>query len=332
MPEQQISSFQKGQKRSRHTAVQKTKKATNSEKTILEKKSSRNQHISQGASATSPVRRNSRGTSSQSKRTGKNVRNRPRKSYIKKTQYSISQNFLTSSVTIRQLMKLAKISASDHVIEIGAGKGHITRELAKICRQVSAYEADQKLVEILKEQLPQKDNIKITARDFLQVSLPEKGDYKVFSNIPFAITSDIIRKLTETKNPPKDTWIVMEKGAAIRFVGKKFDTAASLALKPFFSSRVVHQFQKSDFHPEPSVDVVFLHIRKKETPDIPVSQRKRFLQFVDISQKYGLLKLLNRKQVSGALRDAGLPPLEECSELSYTHWIHLFRASLSGKR
>ena len=329
MPEQRISSFQNGQKRSRHTAVQ--KKTSDSEKNFSENKSSKNKHTSQSASSTSPVRRSSRGTSPQSKRTGKNVRSRPRKSYIKKTQYSISQNFLTSSVTIRQLMKLAKISASDHVIEIGAGKGHITRELAKICRQVSAYEADQKLVEILKEQLPQKDNIKITARDFLQVTLPEKGEYKVFSNIPFAITSDIIRKLTEAKNPPKDTWIVMEKGAAIRFVGKKYDTAASLALKPFFSSRVVHQFQKSDFHPEPSVDVVFLHIRKKEMPDIPVSQRKKFLHFIDVSQKYGLLKLLNRKQISGALRDGGLPPLDECSELSYQHWLCLFRASTPGR-
>ena len=320
MPQQRISSFQKNSERSRQASVPKRKA-----KRPIDAKSINSENKSGKTYASSTQR-----TSSKNKRTGKNVRSQKKKTYVK-TKYSISQNFLTSSGTIRQLLKLAKMGTSDHVVEIGAGKGHITKELIKTCRQVTTYEADQKLVELLKEQLPQKDGLKLIARDFLKVPLPEKGDYKIFSNIPFSITSDIIRKLTEAKNPPKDIWIVMEKGAAIRFVGKKYDTAASLALKPFYMSRVVHQFDKSDFHPEPSVDVVFLHIKKKETPDIPVSQRKRFLQFVDVSQKYGLLKLLNRKQISSALRDAGLPPLEECSELSYAHWIHLFRKSPSAK-
>ena len=59
--------------------------------------------------------------------------------------FSVSQNFLTCSKTIRRLLRLTSICESDHVIEIGAGKGHITRELAKICKAVSAYEIDDKL-------------------------------------------------------------------------------------------------------------------------------------------------------------------------------------------
>ena len=263
------------------------------------------------------------------------VRRPPSKSGVRKskggvfprTKYSISQNFLTSSITIKKLLQKTSIRKTDSVVEIGAGKGHMTKELAVVCRQVTAYEADWALAEALVPKMEQYKNVRIIKKDFLRMPLPPKGDYKVFSNIPFSITSDIIRKLTEKESSPTDIWIVMEKGAAVRFLGKKYETPASLSLKPFFDAKIVHYFEKKDFHPEPSVDTVFLHLQKKKEPDIPFSQKKKFLQFIDVSQKYGLLKLLTRKQISVALKNAGLPPLNDSEELTYRHWLFFFRAS-----
>lgn len=242
-----------------------------------------------------------------------------------RTAYSISQNFLTSSVVISKLLNLTDIGKDDHVVDIGAGKGHITRELLKACGYVTAYEADRNLADNLKVAMGGDRRLNLINRDFLRSSLPAKGEYKVFSNIPFSITSDIIRKLTQAIRPPKDIWIVMEKGAAIRFMGKKYDTPASLSIKPFYDMEITYSFSKKDFHPEPSVNTVLVHFHKKEKPDIPVSQRKKFAQFIDISQKYGLRKTLTPKQISAALKGSGLSPLDELEELSYPYWLAFFR-------
>lgn len=133
-----------------------------------------------------------------------------------KNEYSVSQNFLTSSRTIRQLLSLTDLSAADTVLEIGAGKGHITRVLAERYSRVLTYEIDPLLSERLNGNLP--DNVRLYPVDFLWAPLP-KGPYKVFANIPFSITTDILRKLTEGPNPPLAAWLIMEKGAALRFCG-----------------------------------------------------------------------------------------------------------------
>jgi 23S rRNA (adenine-N6)-dimethyltransferase len=167
--------------------------------------------------------------------------------------YHISQNFLTSAKTVKRLLHLTNIGKDDHIIEIGAGKGHITRELVKISRFVSAYEIDDKLYGKLKEKLGGAGNINIKRQNFLGASLPS-GRYKVFSNIPFCITSKIMRKLTATGNPPQEAWLVMEKGAAKRFAA---------LLKHRFEPKIVYYFVREDFHPMPSVDIVLLHLKKK---------------------------------------------------------------------
>jgi 23S rRNA (adenine-N6)-dimethyltransferase len=169
------------------------------------------------------------------------------------SNYSISQNYLTSAKTIRRLLRLTSINGDDHILEIGAGKGHITRELVKVGRAVSAYEIDRKLYGKLKEKLGGASNLSIRRQDFLKAALPS-GSYKVFSNIPFCITSKIVRKLTTAGNPPREAWLVMEKGAAKRF---------SAQLKPRFEPKIVYYFVREDFHPAPGVDIVLLRLTKR---------------------------------------------------------------------
>ena len=239
--------------------------------------------------------------------------------------YSVSQNFLTSSKIISRLLRLTSVCGDDYVIEIGAGKGHITRELAKVCKNVSAFEIDGKLLAQLQKSLGSTNNVKLNHCDFLKASLPKSGAYKVFSNIPFSITSDILRKLTAHNNPPQEAWLVMEKGAAKRFIGSQHDTLASLLIKPFFNAKIIYRFSQKDFHPAPSVDVVMLYLMKKANPDIPVGQRKDFCNFVEKSIKYGIYWKLSKRQVTTALRLAGLPHIKESSTILYIQWLCLFR-------
>ena len=239
--------------------------------------------------------------------------------------YTVSQNFLTSSKTIQKLLRLTSICKDDYVIEIGAGKGHITKELAKVCKKVCAYEIDGRLFGHLHKLSGCTNNVSLANNDFLKASLPKSESYKVFSNIPFSITSDIVRKLTSIHNPPQEAWLVMEKGAAKRFMGTPYDTLSSIIIKPFFDMRIVYHFSRQDFHPSPSVDVVLLHLAHKAEPDIPVNQQKCYAEFVAKSIRFGVYCQLSKQQVTTALRLARLPHIKESGTILYIQWLCLFR-------
>ncbi len=121
---------------------------------------------------------------------------------------SFSQNFLISQKTIERLLRLTNINKCDTVLEIGTGKGHITKALLRRCGRVVAYEIDPKLSVPLRKKFSDSPNLHLMGSDFLRSNLPP-AKYKVFSNIPFMITTNIIKKLTQDKNPPQDAWLVI---------------------------------------------------------------------------------------------------------------------------
>lgn len=245
--------------------------------------------------------------------------------YVKNPPVWVSQNFLTSSETIERIIRRTTISKDDHVVEIGPGKGHITRVLVRCCRRVTAIEIDKRLYDRLAKEFEGYRNVRLHHHDFLKWNLPDRGDYKVFSNIPFSCTTSILRKLTESKNVPSEAWLVMEKGAVKRFLGQPAESLRSLLLKPFFDMDIVWYFSRDDFHPKPSVDVVLFHLKKKSLPDIPENQQKAYERFVTAGLKYGLRHLFTKKQLSRALHSAGINCDATLSEIRYIQWLCLFR-------
>lgn len=245
--------------------------------------------------------------------------------------YSISQNFLTDCHIIERLLRKTDISADDTVLEIGAGKGHITRALSKRAKTVVSYEIDRALYERLKPNVA--ENVRLICGDFLKCRLP-KAPYKVFANIPFSKTSEIMRKLTDG-NLPEHIWLIMEKGAAKRFCGLPSENTSSLLLKPFFDVKISYYFSRTDFHPAPRTDVVMLELTKK-TADIPISQKRDFAEFISRCNKfgfYGSRAPLTKKQVSTALRLAGLPEIKPSGDVTYVQWLCLFRCRVKfGRR
>lgn len=235
-------------------------------------------------------------------------------SYNYAEHVSDSQNFLTKRQLIRKILNLSSITKEDTVLEIGAGKGHLTEALCEKSGYVYSVEIDQKLYESTSVKLSQCTNLKLILGDFLKYSLPGQGSYKVFANIPFFITTQIIDKLTNASNPPSEAWLVMEKGAARRFAGFPKENKRSLLLKVGWETEVVYHFRREDFHPMPCVDSVLLHLKKKETPDLSKKEVLSFQKFIEHSMRHGLSGkqgLLTQKQVSTALKRAGLPRLIE---------------------
>lgn len=241
---------------------------------------------------------------------------------------SDSQNFITGSALIQRLLRLTDINQSDTVIEIGAGKGHLTKALCRKSGHVCSVELDRKLYEGTKLKLAEFSNLTLIHGDFLKYSLPAKGDYKVFSNIPYCITTQILERLTYAPNPPRDIWLIMEKGAAKRFTGSGRETKQSLVLKVSWDMKILYHFRREDFHPMPSVDSVLVHFSKKEAPDLCRRDLEDFKRFIEHSFKYGIWGkngLLTKRQVSTALKQAGLPHAHEDGVTLYIQWLCLFR-------
>lgn len=245
-----------------------------------------------------------------------------------RAQLSNSQNFITNRKLIHKITHLSNIGKKDTVIEIGTGKGHLTEALCQMSRNVCSVELDQRLYENAKARLSQFSNLKLIQGDFLKYSLPIKGDYKVFANIPYFITTQIIEKLTENLNPATDIWLVMEKGAAKRFTGVSKDTEKSLLLKVNWEMKTIYHFRREDFHPLPSVDSVLVHFSRKALPDLTRSEYAAFKKFISVSREYGFggkKSLLTKKQVTTALKQAGLPHAHENGVTLYIQWLCLFR-------
>jgi len=228
------------------------------------------------------------------------------------------------------LLNKSNIKPHDYVVEIGPGKGHITDMLLKRCRQLSAIEVDSHLYSRLSSKFDGHANLTLHNMDFLKWNLPHSGNYKIFANIPFCHTTAILRKLYECKNPPTHAWLVMEKGAAKRFIGTPRENSSSLSIKPIFDMKITHYFRREDFHPMPRVDVVMLHLKRKQPHDITPHQQFDYQHFVshcfnaNFNKQVGLLRLFTKKQLTKACKYAGVRDLA-VDEIRYIQWLCLFR-------
>lgn len=241
---------------------------------------------------------------------------------------SDSQNFITDTKLIKRIVNLSNIAKNDTVIEIGTGKGQITDELCKRSDRVCSIELDRGLYERAAQRLSRHSGLKLICGDFLNYPLPARGGYKMFANIPYFITTQIVKKLTEGANPPTDIWLVMEKGAAKRFAGIPRESVNSLVLKANWEMKILYHFRREDFHPMPKVDSVLLYFSKKAKPDLTRSERGAFRKFLEHSMKYGICGkrgLLTKRQAETALRRAGFEGLPPDGVTLYIQWLCLFR-------
>lgn len=190
---------------------------------------------------------------------------------------ALSQNFLHSRTLVRALVARSGIGPDDLAIEIGPGKGIVTEALAATARHVLAIEKDPVHAAIVQRQVVAagKTNITVFAADFLDFPLPATP-YRVFANIPFAITAAIVGKLTTGTAPPASAHLVVQQEAAERFMGNPAVTLQAASLHPWFALAIDHRFQRHDFTPVPQVDCVLLRIDQRRTPLLPPEDRPRY--------------------------------------------------------
>lgn len=245
--------------------------------------------------------------------------------------YSISQNFITNKDLLVDLIKKAHFNNSDLVLDIGAGTGVISQHLAPVCKQVYSFEIDSKLIPELKTKLNPFPNITIFEKDFLKFDLNSLNTYKVFSNIPFSITSDIVAKLFFGNNQPQSCFLIMQKEAAQRLLGHRDNKLLNILLSPWFDLRIIHTFSGSDFSPTPNVDIVLLAITKKQKTLILHEDRQEFENFVIYTMlqqkptlKLRLTKIFTSMQFYKIMTSLHMDASIIASALTIDQWVGLF--------
>ena len=243
---------------------------------------------------------------------------------------TLAQNFLRSSKLVRRLLDTSSIESGDVVYEIGPGRGIITAELSKIARRVVAVEKDPILVRQLYSRFQAADNIEIVANDFLHCHIDDRA-YKIFANIPYNVTADIVRKILYSSPQPSEAYLIMQKEAAERFSGSPRETQFSILAKPWFDFRIIRTLRRTDFEPVPSVDSVFLHIKKRDSRLLREEDVFLYRRFV----RYGFgrwkasLKLIFKPvftypQWKHLSRDLHFPLESTPSALTFEQWLGLF--------
>jgi len=243
---------------------------------------------------------------------------------------SVSQNFLKSKVLVQNLITKTNICSEDTVLEIGAGKGIITEALSHICKQVISIELDEELFENLQIVFAGNHQITLINEDFLNYKLPQYN-YKVFSNIPFNLTSAIVNKLLLSNNSAESVYLIMQKEAAHRYLGNSEGYLLHALLFPFFEMGTLYDFNKQDFDPVPNADTVLFNAIKRNKPLVDVSDKSDYYDFVSfiINQQKPSLKLRMEKvftyeQIKRLFSELNLNKESTIKELDVQKLIRMF--------
>jgi 16S rRNA (adenine1518-N6/adenine1519-N6)-dimethyltransferase len=249
---------------------------------------------------------------------------------------SLGQNFLLDEFALQQVVNAAEISPDDIVLEVGPGLGSLTRYLAIGAHSVVAVELDHKLISPLIQIVSQYPNVQVVEGDILTldpVKLVSQQEYVVVANIPYYITSALIRHLLEARIPPKRLVLTVQQEVARRICALPGEMSLlALSVQIYGHPEMIAHIPASAFYPPPKVDSIVLRIDLFSSPLIPTAQLDVFFQLIKagFSQKRKTL----RNALSGGLRlppsrvevfliETGINPMRRAETLDITEWRQL---------
>jgi len=269
------------------------------------------------------------------------------------------QNFLINKKVLKQIIEAASLKEKDIILEIGPGIGNLTQELAKRVKKVIAVEKDKIMVEVLRETVKYFKNIRIIQGDILKLNAKYKipnTKYKVVANLPYYITSPVIRMFLGAKNPPGEMVLMVQKEVAQRIVAQPPNMTRStssgssragrgmnlLAISVQFYAKpeIISFVSKKSFWPSPKVDSAIIKI----TPQINTNKERintdLFFKVVKAGFSQPRKQLINnlsrlnfssknlgakdkKIKVEKWLLKNGVQPSQRAETLSISDWLRL---------
>lgn len=245
---------------------------------------------------------------------------------------SDSQNFINNQKLVDRIMSLINFEKDMMVLEIGPGKGIITDSLLRFSSKIVSVEADRDLYLTLARKYNGNNKIKLIHGDFLKTPLP-KEDFMVVSNIPFNITANIIRKITVKDSKLRSAYLIVQKEAAIKFVGAPYAHSPLLShfLKINYEIERLVDIDRQNFTPIPAFDATLLMIRKHDTPAIIEQDQEKFKDLLTyIFQRYkdklrpALKSLMSNLQIKIMCHSIGIEQDIEIKKITFVTWVKIF--------
>ena len=249
---------------------------------------------------------------------------------------SLGQNFLQDPLALEKIASAAEIESTDSVLEIGPGLGSLTRYLAVSAKEVVAVELDEKLIPPLKVVIAPYPNIRLIHGDILEFSpseLVNQPGYLVVANIPYYITSAIIRHLLENEPKPRRIVLTIQKEVADRICAKPGDMSLlALSVQVYGKPRIAARIPAGAFFPAPKVDSAVLCLDVYPEPQIKNELLETFFKLIKagFSQKRKTLRNslssglhISPTNAADLLTKANIDPQRRAETLSIPEWQSL---------
>ena len=252
------------------------------------------------------------------------------------TKKSLGQHWLHDVSVLEAIVEAAHVSAGDNVLEIGPGLGTLTEVLAKKQAVVTALEFDQDLLAGLQKKFKAQDKVSIVEGDirtFNFSTMPEQ--YKVVANIPYYLTSHLIRSISETLNPPEVAVLLIQKEVAQRICAQPGQMGIlSVTAQFYFDCALDIEVPASFFTPPPKVDSQVVVLTRRQQKLFPVDENNFFAVVkAGFSEKRKTLRntlssglRLDKESVEVLLEKANVVSNRRAQELSLNEWYAVFKA------
>lgn len=189
-------------------------------------------------------------------------------SYNFKPNKLLGQNFLADKNILEKIISAAEISKNDTILEIGPGLGALTQRMGERAGKIIAIEKDKQLAQALKRKFEDKNNVEIIEGDILNFlknsdlfKNSEIKNYKIVANIPYYLTSHLIRLVLELPEPPKEIILMIQKEVALRICARPPKMSLlSTAVQFYAEPKILFRVSKSAFWPRPKVDSAVIKI------------------------------------------------------------------------
>ncbi|MFC2049885.1 16S rRNA (adenine(1518)-N(6)/adenine(1519)-N(6))-dimethyltransferase RsmA [Chloroflexota bacterium] len=255
-----------------------------------------------------------------------------------KARKSLGQHFLADASVLQTIVEAAELSSADTVIEVGPGLGILTAELIKRAGSVIAVELDTKLASLLGRRLASPANLRVINADVLEVSPSEllegTSHYKVVANLPYYITSPVLRYFVEASPKPSLMVVMVQKevGEAIVAEPGKMSLLA-VSLQVYSKPRIISHVSAQCFYPQPKVDSVIMRFDLLPETAVKVADMDGFFDLVRAGFSSPRKQLHNSLAHSLGMKPAEIILLVEganidskrrAETLSLEEWVRLY--------
>lgn len=254
---------------------------------------------------------------------------------------ALGQHWLFDEPTLRSLIKAGELKPSDTVLEIGSGLGTLTTLLVKEVSQVIAIEKDSSLAsELARTKLA--SNLEVVEGDILTFDLGKlPHDYKIVANIPYYLTSNLLRRLLEGQQVPSLMALMVQKEVAERISAKPGQMSLlAFSVQYYAQAKYIQSVPKELFTPPPQVDSAIIQLRRRPRPAF-AADRATLFRMVKAGFA-GKRKQLKNSLAAGlrstpalitaALESVDIDATKRAQELSLADWqrAHTALAAISS--